>query len=273
MCRVSNESDAQQVHAADVFDFASLRQIRGWCRALNAMSARWAIHIDVEGFGVKWDDTMDAFAGINALMLGIFRIGEFVYPDPPRRLFAHQFGDGFLITSDYPEHTFNRAAQIAIGLLRFVLSNGAIAKAAISEGDLSDIVGCYPSEINRREQLGRLRIGAGIMTVFPVMGSALINAVHVDKKSPKGPMLTISAEHAGRVSLDIERHEVESDLVVLNWLRGEPEGLLELQTSAELDTSSEDARINQLMEYFGSNPGLKSDWKENAKRYLLGDGI
>jgi hypothetical protein len=41
---------------------------------------RWALYIDIEGIGSKWNETtMDAFRGINALMQGIFRIGDRYY--------------------------------------------------------------------------------------------------------------------------------------------------------------------------------------------------
>ena len=119
------------------------------------MQDRWAIYIDIEGFAAKWNDTIEAFRGLNALMEGIFWIGHRAFPEPPKRLFAHQFGDGFLIVSDFHEQSLDRAVLVSIALLRHVLSIGATAKAAIAEGDLSGIEGCYPSDIRKRnvEQL------------------------------------------------------------------------------------------------------------------------
>ena len=67
---------------------------------LDALQDRWAIYIDIEGFAAKWNDTIEAFRGLNALMEGIFWIGHRAFPEPPKRLFAHQFGDSFLIVSD-----------------------------------------------------------------------------------------------------------------------------------------------------------------------------
>jgi len=61
---------------------------------------RWAIYIDIEGFGSLYDQTMRALLPLNALMEGIYRIGKRKYNDDASRLFAHQFGDGFVIVRD-----------------------------------------------------------------------------------------------------------------------------------------------------------------------------
>ncbi len=237
------------------------------------MSERWAVHVDVEGFGAKWDDTADAFRGLNALMLGIFRIGSFAYPEPPDRLFAHQFGDGFLVVSDFPEESLDRAVLVSVALLRFVLAQGAIAKAAIAEGELSGITGCYPTEVREVSEDGRVELGAGLMTVFPVMGTALINSVGADKKTPSGPFLAIPANLASRISLNIDQETLGEDLVSLNWLQGELAGLSALQSSARLGTYSSADRVQQLKSYMSKNSGLSDSWKSNAIKYLVPNGI
>ena len=123
------------------------------------MSDSWAIHIDVEGFAVKWDDTMEAFRSLNTLMQGIYWLGDRVFTNTLNRLFAHQFGDGFLITSSYREESLDRAVLIAIALMRHGLDNGAMFKSAISEGQISDIQGCYPPEFGM-PQIGRTSFSA-----------------------------------------------------------------------------------------------------------------
>lgn len=237
------------------------------------MSGRWAIHIDVEGFGSKWNDTMEAFRGLNSLMQGIFWIGSRVYPEPPERIFAHQFGDGFLIVSDFHEENLGRAVLVGIALLRHVLCNGAVAKAAISEGELSDVQGCYPPEVTTQRDNGNVLMGAGLMTVFSVMGTALIHAVTLDKQSPSGPLLTIGASNLDRIPPQARTHQIDEKIVAVNWLRSEPEGLRELQTTAGFKCCSEDERIAQLRSYITANDGLKDEWKSNAAQYLIEDGI
>lgn len=233
------------------------------------MNGRWAIHIDVEGFGAKWNDTIDAFRGLNALMEGIFHIADRVYQEPPQRLFAHQFGDGFLIVSDFPEENLNRAVLVCIALQRYVLGCGAIAKAAIAEGDLSGIEGCYPKVIRDRNKNGAVFMGHGLMTLFPVMGTALIRAVGLGKKSPSGPLLVASSENSTHISPEFLKIPEENGLVFIDWLKSEPRGLSALQNAAGMREYSESERISQLRSYITSNPELNVKWIEGAEKYLL----
>lgn len=100
---------------------------------------RWGIYIDIEGFGAQYDQTMKALLPLNALMDGIFKIGERKYNDDVTRLFAHQFGDGFVVVSCFEEKSLDRPVAIAISLMQHVLAAGGLAKASIAEGGFSDI--------------------------------------------------------------------------------------------------------------------------------------
>ena len=69
----------------------------------NVMN-RWAIYIDIEGFSsIFTTNSTRAISLLGTLMKYIHLIGCNIYPKSPERLFAHQFGDGFLIVSDFPE--------------------------------------------------------------------------------------------------------------------------------------------------------------------------
>jgi hypothetical protein len=233
------------------------------------MQQRWALYIDIEGFGAKWNDTtMTAFRGINALMQGIYWIGDRYYREPPHRLFAHQFGDGFLIVSDFHEQLLDRATLISVALLRHLLANKETAKCAIAEGQISDIQHCYPREIRDHLEKESISLGHGVMTISPVLGSALIHAVSLAKKSPSGPVLSIAAENAKRLTCGVRVTLVDSDLASLDWLRGEPTGLVALQKAAGLAQYAEDERMRQLGSYIESNVYLKPEWIANANKYL-----
>lgn len=119
------------------------------------MSSGWAINIDIEGFSKNYEYSENrktyAILAIGELMHSIANIGTRCYPGDPKinfsdRLFAHQFGDGFIICSDYPESTSLRAISIAVSIMRHMISKGFATKAAISKGDISDIRGCYPHQ-------------------------------------------------------------------------------------------------------------------------------
>jgi hypothetical protein len=235
------------------------------------MTDRWALLVDVEGFGAKWDDTMEAFRGLNALMQAIYWIGERAYREPPERLFAHQFGDGFLLVSDFHEDSLSRAALVGLALLRYVLSRGATAKAALAEGDLSDIVGCYPEEIRRQPDRSHIVFGSGVMTVFPVMGTALINAVALAKRSPSGPLFTVDSTNRSRLPADIPIRTAENGVLSLNWLSPEIPALDALQTAAGMARYSKWERLAQLRAYISKNNGLSERWRHNAEHHLLHD--
>lgn len=81
---------------------------------------RWAINIDLEGFGHLYDKEDLVLLSLCELMEGIYRIGVRYYPESPDRIFAHQLGDGFVIVSDFPEDTLDRPVAIALSLLRHV---------------------------------------------------------------------------------------------------------------------------------------------------------
>ena len=148
------------------------------------MNGRWGISIDVEGFSKNYEHSEDrktfAIIALAELMDSIVKIGRLCFPGNSDinfsdRLFVHQFGDGFIICSDYPESDASRAISIAVSLMRHMILKGFATKAAISSGDMSDIKGCYPNSV-RDTQDGRVNLGMGLMTVISVMGTALTKA-------------------------------------------------------------------------------------------------
>lgn len=223
------------------------------------MDKRWSIYIDIEGFGARYDQTINALDPLNALMKGIYLIGSKQYTDEVNRLFAHQFGDGFVIVSCYEEQSLDRAVAISIALMRHILASGGLGKASVSEGGFSDIKGCYPREININEENGCIPIGDGLMTIIPVMGTVLINAVKVDKRSPSGSLLTIDSINKNRISSNFRANEIENDLVSINWLKGECDLVTEISEKAGLTIQTESERISSLKKYISDNE-LKPNW-------------
>jgi hypothetical protein len=226
---------------------------------LKFMDKRWSIYIDIEGFGARYDQTMNALVPLNALMKGIYLIGSKHYADDVNRLFAHQFGDGFVIVSCYEEKSLDRAIAISIALMRHILASGGLGKASVSEGGFSDVKACYPKEININERDGCVPIGDGLMTIIPVMGTALINAVKVDKKSPSGSLLTIHSSNMERISREFRTSKIENDLLSIDWLKGEYDLVTEITEKAGLSIQTESERISSLKKYISDNE-LKPSW-------------
>lgn len=223
------------------------------------MDKRWSIYIDIEGFGARYDQTMAALIPLNALMEGIYLVGSKKYDDNVNRLFAHQFGDGFVIVSCFGEQKLDRATSIAIALMRHVLASGGLAKASISEGGFSDIKNCYPKPVIDNEHDGVVPMGTGLMTIIPVMGTALINAVSVDKRSPSGSLLTIDSTNKDRISSNFQPNGIENNLHSINWLMGEHDLVNEILAESGLKIQSEEERATALKKYIKDNK-LKSSW-------------
>jgi len=235
------------------------------------MDNRWAIHIDIEGFSALYPDGNDAMWGLNKLMLGIHRIGKNVFPEPPDRLFVHQLGDGFLIVSDFHEEKLDRAASIATVLMKFITSFGIFCRATIAEGDIADIKGCYSNEVMSECDKGdwsTSRMGAGLMTIFPVMGTALINAVGIDKISPKGPLIIFPSAYKERLSnIFIVKDVPDTELASIDWVHSESEKLLEISKGALLKYPSPE-NLEQLVVNYINKHKLSPDWKRSCTSYL-----
>ena len=239
-------------------------------KRLNEMPiGRWAINIDLEGFGNLYDKEDLVLLSLCELMEGIFRIGTQYYPEPPDRIFAHQIGDGFIIVSDFPEDTLDRPVAIALALLRHVAYSGRYTKATISEGDFADIQSCYPpSVLNAVDPDKRVRLGSGVMTLFPVMGTALIRAISVAKKCPIGPLLAVAGVNRHRLPDELIIHEVPSeDIIVVDWLHSKNELAEDIASKSQLKRPDTPTISNQLRNYCQKQP-VREEWKTSVQDFL-----
>jgi hypothetical protein len=187
------------------------------------MDRRWGINIDIEGFSNLYESGYDsqtrAILGLRELMHSIIQLGIRVFPGAPilnegDRLFAHQFGDGFIIVSDFEESNAGRAIAIAVVLMRHMLINGFATKVAISTGSMSDISSCYPNEMRDAEG-GILPMGAGLMTSIPVMGTALTKAHKLGSRA-SGCVLIVDKTQFSTLPSELV-YKSESNLSFINW--------------------------------------------------------
>ena len=167
---------------------------------------RWCSFVDILGFRRLWESEQSkALYALRELMQTIYRIGTRVYANEGERLFVHHMGDGFAIVSDFGEASFERPLGIATALMRRLASAGTFAATAISEGDLSDITGCYPDEVMKDCEDGHVvRLNTGLMTLSSVMGTAFIRAYRLHGEAPSGPFVIVSKEQEDRVPDEFE---------------------------------------------------------------------
>lgn len=235
---------------------------------------RWSIWIDIEGFSKLWEDGGLALAGLRALMSGIYAIGNKVYTDDGDRLFAHQFGDGFVIVGDFHEEALDRCVAIAVALMRHVATSGCLARAAVAEGDFADYSGCWPKEI--RQEIADLQsndtvsLGSGIMTLLPVMGTALINANKLDSGNCiKGAVLTIASKDAGRIATGFPRRvsAADSRLTMIDWVHATSPMIDEIVAQSDVGAMPAADIEAAITRYVERTPTPPSAWITGTSDY------
>ena len=229
---------------------------------------RWAINIDIEGFGQTYDSDPQAMVSLRALMEGIYKIGSECYPNPSERIFAHQLGDGFVVMSGYGVPGIKKSLGIAIFLMRHVLANGGATKASISQGDLADVRGCFPESIRNAEGRGStVRMGSGLMTTFPVMGTAIINSIKLSEVAPSGSLLVVQGVLSEELQQMLGLHHLQDPgLSIIDWIHSEMEAVRKIEDCGSLNlmfTSGLESSMNKYIE--GSN--VKPEWDENTRKY------
>lgn len=225
---------------------------------------RWAIYIDVEGFSATYArDEVRALLGIGAIMEGIYFIGTKVCGESPNRLFVHQTGDGFVIVSEFGLGRPQFPLAIATILMRHALQSGCLTKAGVSEGDFADIRGCFPGVIRRSSDIdGTVRLGQGLMRVFPVMGTALINA-HTVTTRKKGALLLLDAAMAPGLG---NTASVESSgVVAIDWVHADFSEIRDVAAKASIALRDANELESLLQAKVEASKGSVSDeWVENT---------
>jgi len=231
------------------------------------MSQRWCIYIDILGFSELWQsEQIKALGSLRELMQAIYRIGTRVYPREDERLFVHHMGDGFAIVSDFGEQSLERPIAIAIALMRCVATTGTFAAAAIAEGKFADITGCYPTEVI--DNLGDdhvVSLGAGLMTLSSVMGTAFIRAYRLSNDSPPGPLVTVFNADLNRIPAGLPvratTSKKEAGLLSIDWIRAETTSLPQIQRQACLSTPTPDALVQAIKNYCAQHKSLNEKWR------------
>jgi len=233
---------------------------------------RWAIYIDVEGFSALYAQDDGILRALCALAEGIWSIGTHCFPESPDRLFAHQTGDGFVVVSEFGATSLELPVSIAVVLLRHVTGGGRFAKASIGEGAFGDIHGCYPEVLRTAAASeGGIRMGRGVMTLFPRMGTALIDAVSVSKNSPSGAVLTLRAARGSSLPRDlIIRQCTHRDIVTVDWVHSQSEVIKGLQVRGKLRAPLAEQIVTIFNDYV-ENHKPPTSWVDGT-RYALNLG-
>ena len=182
------------------------------------MIQRTAMFIDIQGFGKLYRSDADSLWGLADLMEGVYRLGR----ESPRlgisRLFAHHIGDGFVLIDDGGVANASLLAAAAVALHQFTLLRSLhFCASAVTEGEMADVLHCYPKMVlEARTDDGVVRLGDGLMTLFPVMGTAIINTNRMLKEA-HGSVILLPSEFKSKLEDGILYIEEEGMLFV-NWI-------------------------------------------------------
>jgi hypothetical protein len=228
---------------------------------------RWAIYLDIEGTSTIYKEQGGLFYdAFNKLFETIYAIGSNVFSETPTRLFVHQVGgDGLLIVSEFAEESSEKAISIAVVLLQALLTNGLVGKAGISEGTFADVKSCFPSLRSVPKTASGYRLGEGLLTTFPVMGTALINAHRIATSLPRGCLLRVDPV---LLRVTYPRGVVISDPsnpIVVDWIHTRTATMELIVRKTEIALPSCHHLEQLLVQYVSSAGSLgESEWGRNT---------
>jgi hypothetical protein len=203
-------------------------------------------------------------------MEGLFCLGEHYDKLGGSRLFAHQFGDGFLVVDDHTEDNVKRVTAVAISLMQYTLLRARkVCKSAISAGDLADVQGCYPEMVRERSRgKGVVLMGTGLLTTCPVMGTALINSYKLSK-TETGPLLVVDAAEIGPiVNAGYIVRQKDGNLLI-DWVHSESDCIRICKELLGISQSNKRIVEGELKAYINDKDNeLPKKWKRNAREYL-----
>ncbi len=233
----------------------------------------WTIYVDIEGFSHFYlsEDPQDKQLEVTlsyGLQEDLYRIGSRMYPARADRLFIHQIGDGYVVCPDFGDHTLDRPVAIAIALMQSTCARGGFIKSAITTGTVEDVSACVTEEISEHidERLS-LSIGAGVMTIYGVMGSALIRGNQVSKLA-SGPLLIVDRDLESQLAATGVLSRAYSSHLEVDWVHTEL-GLSNeiLRQIGRTPPTAEQLETN-IQGYLSRNAELPDNWRKGAELLL-----
>jgi hypothetical protein len=149
-------------------------------------------------------------------------------------------------------------------------ASGRFTRCSIAEGELADITGCYPDEVIRAKGIENrtIPLGMGRMTIFPVMGTALIRSHRISKARARGPLLLMDLAACRRIPDGTSWEPIpDSSLASIDWVHVRSDTLYAIQQKASLATPS-DGDMEGLLRRYCTEQGVPSDWADNVRSLL-----
>ena len=172
----------------------------------------------------------------------------------------HQLGDGFIVVSGIPGGNSGRLLCICLGIMRHLIAKGVATKAGISGGGFSDVFGEYPLAIQKAAKDHRcVPLGEnGLMTIIPVMGSALTRSYRF-LNGRHGAVLLLDTTAFCRLQRGIVTRAKSP--TVIDWVHSESPQVRRLCKSSGLKYSTSSEAEDHLRKYLKDNSAcLPTEW-------------
>jgi hypothetical protein len=106
------------------------------------------------------------------------------------------------------------------------------------------------------------------MTLFPVMGTALIRAISVAKKCPSGPLLALAIGNRHRIPENLVVHEPASeDIIIIDWIHSDNKLARDIASKSGLNWPDTAIVSAQLKDYCQTQQ-VKEEWKTSVRDFL-----
>jgi len=142
---------------------------------------------------------------------------------------------------------------------------GGMSKSAISQGEFADIKGCYPDVIrSNADASGTVRLGRGLMRIFPVMGIALINTYRLSNRE-SGSLLLVDTDLSKQLPQGVILTKSISEYKVVDWIHTDMPEIDEIRQGAGIKMSSVAELEDIVRQYIASaGPSLPQAWIQNT---------
>jgi len=233
-----------------------------------AVSSRWSLYLVIDGFSACCGPESEMLVSVDRLMQAVFRMGRYGCPKHPQQLFVLQCGDGFLIASEYHEQSLERCVCIAGALMQHLALEGRWTRGSISEGELIDLQDMEPPELQASlVEDHTYSLHMGLMNTSPVMGTALIRPLIIDRTAPPGPLLWIRQSRTRRLGPGIAARTAAPGLAAIDWVHLHSPLLDKLRSDAGLQQESTEELERRLDAFCNSSP-VPDAWIANVRSLL-----
>src|SRR4029077_12854389 len=119
-----------------------------------------------------------------------------------------------------------------------------------------------------RDQTGDVFLGEGLMTLFPIMGTALIRAFALEKREPPGPLLLLDGQFINRLPPDIavERIGNADAPVSIDWIHSKIPLVSQIWSQSGFPDISDKEIEEKLIEY--QQLFKLGKWAKSLTRFL-----